>query len=510
MFTMPTTHTRKLGLRASGSGIHDAANRARLRAVGSWNFHKRAARPSQLVPKHQDKLAPARVKYAAVQAFLVSTSLGRYRSNVQLLDHDHAVALGVVVGDLMQNVRSLSRNLAVKLGNPKSGFLLVTRSFLSSGYDSLSTSYAKPHDSQEMRISDNLSVAVRHEVYASAIEGNNGSCSGLRCLFLDFTRDRGKPLIGLASNRASLGLSLKLSVSNDAHVAEFRKAENGVVFQLPHFRMGLTETGLITSLAFPFWSQREKGETTLPCLIQFDEKLSTNISRNIGQPRKLGAKLSQFIDLIEARDILPIASSPIKTDQSLLQGNVPQEAQSVFPSRQSEDLLLCRIDTEAKRLVENHYFNDKLVCAITQGNSNRPACRLRVVRSLGLRSQVSTSDNQSEGLRNSKDRLGRGLQGLRVRIAGEQFRTRSRSSDGVIPHKSESLKIGQFAQGSQLSPLASRKAPRNSKEALGRSLLVSLLLRSFLWWGTSRHHSKIHSITTTDRLLLALKDEVSA
>jgi hypothetical protein len=121
MVTMATTSADKDGLGESRLRIDDSTSRACLRTVGWRYLDEGTSRPNELVAKHRHELTPARVKNAAVQSHFVGSSFTGHRSNAQLFDNDGAVAIGIIARDLVQDVRALSTDLAVQLGDANLG-----------------------------------------------------------------------------------------------------------------------------------------------------------------------------------------------------------------------------------------------------------------------------------------------------------------------------------------------------------------------------------------------------
>ena len=80
--------------------------------------------------------------------------------------------------------------------------------------------------------------------------------------------------------------------------------------------------------------------------------------RNVRKPRKLGAKLGQFVDLIKRRGKDSLILRPRESHQPLLVCEVPQEPQGRLPPTEPLDLRDRRVDAIAKCLAcdhERHY-----------------------------------------------------------------------------------------------------------------------------------------------------------
>ena len=135
MLMVTTGRAAEDGLRDTGCRIDAAAFRARLRRVGSRHLPERASRPSELVAELIDE-APAGIKNAPSEPSISS----HHVADFQILNNDRAVALGVIVAELMRKMLALPPDLPMQVGNTKLGFGLVLRPFLPSSDGTLRTS----------------------------------------------------------------------------------------------------------------------------------------------------------------------------------------------------------------------------------------------------------------------------------------------------------------------------------------------------------------------------------
>jgi len=508
MVTVSAASTNKDGLGESRLWIDDSTDRTRLRAVGCRNLDEVTPRPSELVAQHRHKLAPARVENAAVQPRLVGTSFGGHRSDVQLLDNDGTVAIGVVVRDLVQDVGALSADLAVQLGYTNLGFFSVVRSFLPTRNDSLGSGNPESHHTEKVGVFDQATIAVCHEVNAPSVERHDRG-NLRRDLLLDLARDRNEPLVNLLDKRARLGYSFETTVLDNAHGSKLRKVEP-LSIQAPNLPVRFTERSKISVLALPSRLSGDLGKTSLPCLVQLHKQLSTNVAWNLCKPRQFSSQLSQLIDLVKRCQVFSIMPRMSESDQSLLKSQVPEESQSVLPPGKRRSLFFRRIDPKSKALATNHEHKYILVYGNRQQLSHGKTRSPQASRSFGLRAKIPQVHDRRSGIRDLARCLGESVCRLRERAAREQLRTKSRTPDGSLSSKGGPFDAGQLAQRS-LSKASTGSSSTSSREkTLGCSFLVALILRSFVWWSTTRNRCPLRTIAMPDRLLLDLKDEVSA
>src|SRR5262245_20835870 len=90
-------------------GVDRAAGRAGLRAVSSVDCDELTAAPGELVAEHVDQAAPPGIGDVPRQVAILE-----HVFDLQALDHDRTVALGVGGGEGMQEVVALAANLAME------------------------------------------------------------------------------------------------------------------------------------------------------------------------------------------------------------------------------------------------------------------------------------------------------------------------------------------------------------------------------------------------------------
>jgi hypothetical protein len=93
----------------TGVGVHVSALGARLRRVSCPNLSEYATRPRELVPEELHENSPTLIEDTAGE----SSVCFHHVADRKLLSHDDAVALGIVVTDLMCKMLALPTNLSV-------------------------------------------------------------------------------------------------------------------------------------------------------------------------------------------------------------------------------------------------------------------------------------------------------------------------------------------------------------------------------------------------------------
>src|SRR5690606_40243869 len=116
MVDMPTTRTAE-AFPLAGSGVDGTAFGARLRTVGGGHFYEETAGPCELVAEHLREAGPSRVCDVAGQV------APDHACDVELFDHDDAVALGQSCRLDMQGVLALAPDLAVQSHHTELCFL---------------------------------------------------------------------------------------------------------------------------------------------------------------------------------------------------------------------------------------------------------------------------------------------------------------------------------------------------------------------------------------------------
>ena len=244
--------------------------------------------------------------------------------NVELLDDDRAVALGVGNRQLMQDVVALSPDLSVDATHEVQGFCSILGSFLPSISDVLSPTKFLQRLFEVGRVRDLISLRIGEQVGDAAIDGHYRNSPRTWIGDLTFAQDAGEPLISLPSDRAGLRLSLERSMDHDLQLPDLRETQLATG-ESPDLRVRLAQPECVSSLSFPPRLTSQLFEASLPRLVQLHEQLGTHVTRNCCEPRQLSSQSGQLIDLVESCDVLSLVTRTIKTDQSLLVGKVPQE-----------------------------------------------------------------------------------------------------------------------------------------------------------------------------------------
>ena len=506
MFLQTTLGTDKRSLRGSARGIDMSAPVASLRGVRCGNLSEYASAPSKLVAEHLGKPSPTRAQNPSGKARVGLDHV----ADLQLLDDDGAVALGVVVRDLMQSVFALPSHFSMENGDASLCLLPVLRPFLSSSDSPLGSGKPLQSPLQVRRVFDRPAVRVGGQQHDASIDRNDRNGAGDGIGDLGLAEDRSEPLIAVPSDCAGLWSSFEGSVNDCPHLPELRKVET-IADEIPSLRMRLAETDGVSAFPLPARSASEFLEAALPTLVEFDEKLSRDVSRNSGEPGKLSSKSGQLVDLIECSRVSPVVFRSAKTCLSLFESDVPEESESALPSEKFLDLLGARIDPKSKPLANDHASSYKLVCDEVNRVSHRTTCGFRFDGPLGLRDQVPSRSFDAEGLRRPQGVVGDRLQGLRMRAEGGRLRGRPRPSPCRVPSEGVIVDARRLPQGRLSAKDQERGIPGGREKALGLALLEPQLLRCLLRRRSPRDCKTIRPSTTRRAsLLLALKGEVSA
>jgi hypothetical protein len=273
--------------------------------------------------------------------------------DIELFQHDYAVALGESCGLNVQEVLPLPPHLAVDTSNVELSFGLIPRPFLTTRNNTLCVGQALQGSTEMLWIGDHVSVRSSSKEHNATIDGNDGICSRYWVWDLNLARDVREPLITISTDRAGLGLAFKWSMDDSSQVTEFWESQDGTV-EAPDLLMWLTDTQEVSTLFLPSWSSSELLKAPLPSLIQLNEKLGTDVTWNISKPGQLLTKFSQFVYLIKGRVVPLLATAPRKPEQSLFKSKIPKGTKCVLPGVDSFYLLRRRVDPVTERLMYQH------------------------------------------------------------------------------------------------------------------------------------------------------------
>lgn len=506
MFDQTTRNAHERSLRATTLGCDVTACAAGLRGVRRVDLDERASRPCELVSELFDESAPSDRADAASE----SSANTDHVFCAQCFNDDRAVALGVGRRNAVQNMIALTADFSAEAHDTRLRFLSIARSFLATTDDTLRASESMHGVFVEARVFEDATVAVYDDVDDATIKRDDRLRSRRRVGNADFTNDGSEPLVAISLQGAGLQDTFERSMRNNAHWPEFWKMQDRTI-EAPGLRMRLAEARFVSTFTLPSWLFRELCEAPLPGLIKLDEKLRANISRHIGEPRKLGAQGSQFIDLIERCWIATLTLRAPVTREALLVCEVPQGAQRVFPCAQTSFLLKCRVDTEAARLADQHKTEHSLVYASRQRLSFGSTCCLYADGSFGLCAKVSRQGHHRASVQDSARILGVDVRRLRVRPSRNKLRSRLRSPSCWVSAESRAIDAGQFAQGSVSTKVARCPSSRSRPQDVGAALLEPKLLRSVVWWRAISDRQEVRgSATRRPRFLSVVNGRVSA
>ena len=349
-------------LPATRIGVNGATSGARLRRIGRRHFDQLAARPRQLVAQHVRKARPSRPGDVPREVAILD-----HAGNIQILNHDGAVALGVVVAENVQCVFALSPDLAVQTHHAELRLFSVLRSFLSSRDGTVGAGEPGQCLFEVGGVGNKSPVAVGEQVGHTAIDGDDGLGARGRVGDLDLADNRGKPLISVSVDRAGCGLTLKRSVSDAAQVAELQEA-NAIARKTPRSHTRRCERKRSWSPSLPVWSPTDPLEAPLPRIFEFSQKLNAHPAWNVSKPRQLCAKVGEFAHLSKRRWIDPLPLLASEPHQPLLVSEVPQEPESILPLTKPRDLRWRRVDAKPKALVNEHQTGSDLLCPPITGH----------------------------------------------------------------------------------------------------------------------------------------------
>ena len=192
---------------------------ALLRAVRSGYEADRSAGPSLLVAGHPPERRPSRI---CDSTCAVPTHHPR---NVQVLQYNDTVTLGVSCRVLVRKVMPSSSDLAVLSHDIPLGFCLVLGSFFSTVDFSLGSSESFQRSFQVPQTGDQLSVRSACEVDDAAIDRDRGTCSWDRIWDRNFANDRCEPLVPVTNERASLGCTFEWPMDDCTDLPELGEVE---------------------------------------------------------------------------------------------------------------------------------------------------------------------------------------------------------------------------------------------------------------------------------------------
>lgn len=351
MVSETASSANEFGLRAPRLRVDAPALRTRLRAVCGRHLDECTTGPCKLVPQALREEAPTGVEDSSRETTLL---LLHHTVDLELLNADHTVALGVHSAERLNKMLTLPTHLAVNTSDAELGLLPVLRSFLFARDAALSTGETRHRTGVEPRRFDEPAIRVGDEIHDAAIDGYNRLGAENRVSNLHLTRDRSEPLIPVSFHGASLRSSFQWPVDDRSKISDLGES-NHVAIEPPFPGMRFAKTGrVILAPALPPRSTSEFLEALSPCHIQLDEKLRAHILGDVVQPGQFRSKPFQFELLIE-RCVVPFftfASS--KTEKTLLVGKVPQETQSISPRRKPGHLCRCRVDAVAEALADQH------------------------------------------------------------------------------------------------------------------------------------------------------------
>lgn len=169
MRSQPTQNTPERCLRDAVLFRDVPASVASLRGVGGGNFDKRSPGPCEFVTQALNKFAPSCIEDASGKSAVRADHV----TDLEFLDDDCAVALGIGSAEIMNEMFALSPNLAVDASNAEFGFFSVLGPFLPARDVALCASKPLHCSGVEAWRLDDCTIGVGNDVGHSAVERND-------------------------------------------------------------------------------------------------------------------------------------------------------------------------------------------------------------------------------------------------------------------------------------------------------------------------------------------------
>lgn len=320
-----------------------------------------------------NKDAPTRIKDGAVEACfglyilarVLLCPLGRARHvlDLQMLHHHLAVAISILVGKLVQHVVPLPAHLSHQTGYSTVSFVSVFGPLVFVAGAAFGAVQPVFGGFQVSRVLENSAVRISHNLGHTAVDSDSGFDRQAGVFDFEHARDRRKPLVSIPLDRAGLGRAFDRPVQHDRYSPEFREYQR-VVLNTEKLTMRLADAQHRAALLFPTRLATQLLEAPLPSFVQLGKELSTDISRHVSQPGKVGAKLFQLVDLVESAKIRPQVPRQPKGHQPLFMRNIPKESQGILPSQQTR--LLLRAGVNAVSICPAYLHADPYMAGVRQ------------------------------------------------------------------------------------------------------------------------------------------------
>ena len=503
MVDVATKHAAE-SLSTSRESADLSAVRAGLRRVRGRHLDESSSIPGKLVSQHVCKPRPSSPGNATSETVVLEHAL-----DVELLDDDRAVALGVGSRQLVQNVIALSLDLAMDATHTVQGFCTVLGSFLPSISDVLGATKSLQGFFKVRRIASLSPFGISKQIDDASIDGHHRNSPRTWIGNFVLAQDAGKPLISVPPDRTCFRLPFERSVDHDLQGSNLGEVQFAAG-KSPDLGMWFAKPKRVPSFSLPSRLIGQLLEASLPCLVQFHEQLGAHVAGNFREPWQIGSQPCQLVDLIERGDVLPLVARPGKTDQPLLVGEVPQETQGTLPTIQIGRLPLGWIEPEAKSLANEHGSSLFLAYAAVKGLSDWTPCGFLSHRAFGLCAKIQEARHLAAGLRDTSRCVENGLCRLRVRTQGGRIRERPCTPAHRLPSQGGTLHLGQFPERSLSQDASIGSTSRGVREALERTFLVPFVLCRFVRRGTTRSCQTVRrKPTRRPRFPLSLKGEVS-
>ena len=338
-----------------------------LRRVGGRHLDHEAAVARRLLLEQRDELAPPHLQDAPVEPTLLrhvdpgflDRARGRphHARDRQVLDDDHAVVLGVAVGEGVQQVVSLPPHLAMDGGELRTCLGAVLRPLLFAAEVLVGPGDLRLTLVKEDRTRFEMAKAVGHEVGHAAVEPHRLPDRRRRVGDLEVAHDRGEPLVTVTGDRGRGALSFERSVQHDGDVAELGEDQHIAAVlpvEPPDLLAWFAQPDRVVSLGLEVRAASALGEALLPGPVESLQHVLAHVRRHVLEPVDLGAQLRGFLFLVVEGRRAPVDTCSGEAHQALFVGEIPEPAQGALPADQASGLFGARVDPVAEGASDLH------------------------------------------------------------------------------------------------------------------------------------------------------------
>ena len=414
---MTAGNAPELQLRPAAGDVDDPACVARAAGVARIDHDELAALAFGLVGELAAQFIPSDVQGRAVQArlglhvlswrLLRPLGTARHIAYTQVLDRDDAVAFGVAVRDVVQEVSALATNEAVYFGDACFGLVLSYRwgALGFAGQLALCPGQQLARSVEVPRVGDEVALAVGHRCNYSHVEADN--TYGVRVrrhLFRQPTGDRHEPLVDLAGDADDQGLADDAAVSSEIEVSQPRKTDAFSADATALAGWDAHRRPIAPRLALEAGHGLGLTEEIFPSGVEASQQVRLKHLRYVAQPVEFGAASCEFLLLIEAGQ--PALARATRTPQplhTLRMRRVPQRTLCALPELQGFGLGGVGVRTEAVSCdAVAHWVDGRSVMPVLQYRTSYCSITARATPPLpegrGFRRSAEAEGNARVGL----------------------------------------------------------------------------------------------------------------